>query len=372
MRIIHIMHNSKFTKGIVTFYNVFFCNGQHEILYLNREGRESLINLALTIKQREIFFSGNKQKNIHIFLKMIQKYDYIVLHSLFIKYYLQLALLFHPKIMRKIVWIESGADLYDDWKNRNGIVNKLYYQLKYTFRKKISHVVFIFPPDKDEYLKLFPKSKSKLFYAPYCGAKSSLNNYTPFSRLKQTNEENGTVWIQVGHSAVTTVKHIDVLHTLEKYKKENIKILLPLSYGDMQYAEKVKKTAIELFSEKAVILTDFMEKDEYFRLVSRVDIAIYNTSRQIALGNIYRQIFHNTKLFIPRNSVMYDYFTKNGVPIQDYLEIETLSFQDFTKGIDPPNTAVFRDFIDSLSNMDRKYTLWDNIYKAMEDKLIHE
>ena len=57
----------------------------------------------------------------------------------------------------------------------------------------------------------------------------------PYKRTSSDKE----IIIQVGNSATNTNNHIDVLKTLEKYKCENIKIFLPLAYGEQEYAEEV-------------------------------------------------------------------------------------------------------------------------------------
>lgn len=49
MRIVHLMKNEKFTKGVVRFYNQFFNNGEHEVLYYKKEDDSQLIDMTCSI-----------------------------------------------------------------------------------------------------------------------------------------------------------------------------------------------------------------------------------------------------------------------------------------------------------------------------------
>ena len=62
------------------------------------------------------------------------------------------------------------------------------------------------------------------------------------------------------------------------------------------YSSADKLSYIFLQSSTFSCLRSFMPKDEYFELLDRIDIAIFQTYRQCGLGNIYQMIFRNVKL----------------------------------------------------------------------------
>ena len=112
-RFIHVMSREKFTDGIVDFYNTYFQNGAHVICYLRHKEEESLIHDGVGIRQMEVLLSGNRMRDAVKVLWNLKDFDFIVLHSLFVLTGgMQLLFLLCPGVMKKIVWIEWGGDLY--------------------------------------------------------------------------------------------------------------------------------------------------------------------------------------------------------------------------------------------------------------------
>ncbi len=96
--------------------------------------------------------------------------------------------------------------------------------------------------------------------------------------------------------------HKEVLNSLKHFAEEKIKIFLPLSYGNDndKYATEVAEYAEKLFPGKIMALKDFMKADEYFELMKRIDIAIFDTQRQCGLGNINRMVCRMFNIYAKR------------------------------------------------------------------------
>ena len=165
------------------------------------------------------------------------------------------------------------------------------------------------------------------------------------------------------------MNHIEVLDSLKKFANEDIKIFLPLNYGDMEYADKVAEHAKALFGDKVMCLREMMARDDYFALLERIDIAIFNTYRQIALGNIGVMVFGNVKLYMPRESVMYSYFTDNGAPICAFESLNEISFDEFSTAVYPDDIEAFREYLRSYHCVSEKARHWENVYNSLKDKL---
>jgi hypothetical protein len=270
------------------------------------------------------------------------------------------------------VWLEWGADLYS-WKpEKTGVKSFVKTCIERRLRTKIFAMIGIFPPDCDVYKKTFPKSKAKVYYAPYSSANGSSqtqNKYELDSRLLHTKKDNDTVYIQVGHSAAPVLNHIDVLEDLKKFSKENIKIFLPLNYGNKDYADKVQKYAEQIFGDKLLCLREMMPKEEYFALLERIDIAVFNTHRQIALGNVNVMVFNNVKLYMPQNSVMYEFFTSQGAPIQKFEDLKHESFEQLSTPVFPENAEKFEKYLYERRDMKIIVDLWKKIYEDLENNL---
>lgn len=113
--------------------------------------------------------------------------------------------------------------------------------------------------------------------------------------LAEKTLNNEYINIQIGHSSTSILNHIDVLENLVKYKNENIKIYIPLSYGNKKYGDRVQEVATQLFKDKVVCIREMMDKDDYMKFLSAIDIAIFNTTRQIGLGNITPLLYMEKK-----------------------------------------------------------------------------
>ena len=368
MKIVHLMKNEKFLKGIVCFYNHFFNNGEHEILYYREKDDPQLANLACGIPQIE--FDSSKSGDLIIYLKNL-KCDYIVIHSLFLTTAEKVKLLLNRELYDKIVWIEWGADLYS-WREPFGMKSSIKNRVNSYFRNNIKRVICIFPPDIDYFCATFPKSKADIFYAPYKSypVVEEFEHYRKESKLVSSIKQNEPIYIQIGHNSMETLNHIDVLYTLEKFQNENIVLFLPLSYGGTEeYADKVEKCANERFPGKVKVLRNFVPREEYFKLTESVSIAIFDTERQCGLANINRLNFRNVKVFLSGQGQMYKYYSELGVPVCKYEDIKKMSYKDF---IEPPHVTdkeKFQDYINELSNIEISVNRWRKIYEKMREDL---
>lgn len=374
MKFIHLMRREKFTESVVRFYNQYFNNGEHEILFVNFSGNSSLIMPEVNIKQNEIFIEDNFEGKVKLLLYLRKlECNYLILHSLFLFNGFDIILLFAmPKLMKKLVWIEWGGDLYS-WKDKQK--NVKYYiknKINYILRNKLKYIIFIFPPDIDWYKKEFPKSNAKLYYAPYTGYPpvKEYDHYEQTCQLKECVSSGTPIYIQVGHNGMETLNHIAVLNELKKFSTQNIRIFLPLSYGGTkEYIEKVSNFAEENFPGKTIILKEYISQEEYFELTHKVAIAIFYTNRQCALGNIHRLNFRNVKLFLDERGVMYEYFLNQGVPVEKFEDIRYMSYEDF---ITPPQISDrlrFHNYVEELHQINHKVQRWMDIYADLKNEI---
>ena len=364
MKIIHLMRNEKFTGGIVRFYNEFFNNTEHEIIYYIKQGDPSVINEECSIKQRE--YIAVEKNGLIPYLRSL-RCDYIVIHSLFLSATEYVYLLADRKLLNKIVWIEWGADLYS-WKQAGGIKAKIRNCINYRFRSAVQNIVCIFPPDIEYFKSRFPKAIGTVYYAPYNGfpVDEEFLNYKDGSRLESLIKDKEPVYIQIGQNSLTTLNHISVLKNLRKFKDENIRIVLPLSYGgNKEYTDEVVDYAEREFPGKVIALREFMPKEEYFKLIEKVGIAIFDTDRQCALDNIERLFFRNVKVYLSENGVMYKYFADLGLPVKKCENITNESFDSFIAPPEIENQRSFMRYIRSLSCIDQTVDRWKYIYESL-------
>ena len=155
--------------------------------------------------------------------------------------------------------------------------------MKTVFIRKCRMFMTFAAPDFDLLCHIY-KTKGKQFDCLY---PSSVNK-EQLKKLVDNSEKkyHNTVNILVGNSATKTNNHIEVLNWLSRFKKNNIKIYCPLSYGDKGYASEVAEYGRKMFGDKFVPVLNYMKSDEYSVFLNKMDIAVFNNNRQQATANI--------------------------------------------------------------------------------------
>lgn len=361
MSILHITTGSYVIIGsYIRFVNENFDQDLHRFLIV---GQKQKAPTELLQYNNVKIINIDDNKAFRTMLNYMRDTEIVLLHSLFfLSAYNLLFLLFHPKMFNNIVWIAWGADLYQ-WKKAETrfIKDKIINLIAYQFRRKIKYFVGIFSPDIDFFKKEF-NSDAKTFYASYVGGlynplyKKELNLIS----LGQKRTSNSCINIQIGHSCATILNHIQVLNDLHKFKNENIKIYIPLSYGDMEYGNQVEQHAKTLFGDKVVCIRKMMSKEDYMDFLSTIDIAIFNTPRQIGLGNINPLLYMEKKIFIPNGTVMYEYYRSQNIKICDYSQINKLGFDRFSKPVDMKNAKQFIEL--HYRNKEITIDMWQRVF----------
>jgi hypothetical protein len=158
--------------------------------------------------------------------------------------------------------------------------------------------------------------RAKEFYRPESSA-------FYYSDTVNTNKTEGAVLF--GNSASFTNNHLDVWHYIKKYLPEGKEVIVPLSYGDYEYATCVKK-GLQADNLKINILTDFIPHDEYFKMFNRCSYAVYGVLRQEAMGNIYVALREGLKVFLYKDSIVYKHLLRQGYCIFAIEDIDESSF----------------------------------------------
>jgi dTDP-N-acetylfucosamine:lipid II N-acetylfucosaminyltransferase len=364
MRILHIFSGVDgyiVGKDYTRFIQENFGRDDHSIAVIGKP--EVATNISFPRDRPEIkYFNSYLGQFIEVY-RYFSKFDKLIFHSLFIGPAVMASFLVTPSLMNKLVWVEWGADLYT-WKTPGSSVKSwIFNTINYSFRRRIKHFVAIFPPDMEIYKKEF-KSNARTFYASYVnGLYDPI--YVKDLNLKTLSEKVRTgdcINIQIGHSCDPNLNHIEVLENLLKFKDENIKIFIPLSYGNMENGDQVERKARDLFGDKVACLREMMDRDQYMSFLSTIDVAIFNTQRQIGLGNLAPLRYMEKKIFLPAGSVMYQYFRSQGIDVCDYNEIKIMDFNRFTQPVDMKKA---KDLMKSgVTNISLKVEMWSKVFNT--------
>jgi len=236
---------------------------------------------------------------------------------------------------KKIIFNEFSFWLFSKFKYRkyllpkkiNNILDSNYLTEFYKATKKIDIVVPVVPTEYN----LVKKMGINPIYAPftYGCLEDILGNKIKDNVLKAKN-------ILIGNSANPTNNHVDVFKRLAKFDFKDRKIYVPLNYsGSKEYINFVKEKGYYYFGDNFKPILDFLPLEEYNKLISSCNVAIFNHIRQQAVGNIIALGYLGAKIFLNEKSPVFKYYKNLGININSIKDISqvnidtNLSFNEF-------------------------------------------
>ena len=299
------------------------------------------------IKNTPVIFINPFSFKNPFFMKSLEKYDFIMLHSLNT---FNQRLLANTSQDLTFVWIGYGYDYYDlIYEDRNwlyqektrAIVNELTqngssaitthkkHALKQLARKVlynnldkkaiVEKINFFAPVLENEHNMVASKFGSPFpeYVAWNYGSSAALFN----NEKKSHCNPNGNN-ILIGNSATPTNNHIEVFDLLRTRNLGNRKIICPLSYGKSDYASVIKNRGRSYFGENFLGLDTFMPYEEYTELIGTCSNVIMNHHRQQGVGNIVVMLFLGANVYLNRINPYYSYLKERGAVI---FTVEELS-----------------------------------------------
>jgi hypothetical protein len=109
---------------------------------------------------------------------------------------------------------------------------------------------------------------------------------------------------------------------MKKLDLKDRKIICPLSYGDNDYKNHIVYKGKDLFPEAFIPLCEFMDLQDYLKILSSCSFAVMGHIRQQAGGNIVSMLHFGAKVFFYPESPMYRFFKKEGAFVYDVKDLE--------------------------------------------------
>jgi len=315
-KIIHIMPQDKFIEPFINFMEYNFDMKEHLFLVIDYKN-----NYHISQKENVILISS-------LFLSKFKvDYDYsqkIILHGLF--RFVPIFLFFNSSLLKKIFWIIWGHDLYS-YKNANkNLYTKVYEYIRKKVITKIPNYV------------VYMKNEFELMKKVYNTDGKHFRSFVYLSNLYEENEvvkkDSSCLTLMVGNSASKTNCHKEIFDILKKYKNENIKVIVPLSYsGSKEYVDDIVKTGTQLFQDKFIPILDYMEYEKYKELLSSVDMALFNHNRQEGIGNTNLLISYGVKIYLRHGTSQYNFYNSEDIKVFDIndFDLTRLSEEDKEK-----------------------------------------
>jgi hypothetical protein len=322
--------------------------------------------------------AGGRFERMVFFYKILSESEIIIWHSLYFTtpkytYFLYM----FRKFLNKSVWIEWGADLYlwkyseKSWKGRlKNKVNK-------TLREKFRIVGCTFPVDEIEVYHQFG-SQVRCFYTPLPNPmKEATGLIDLIISCKPKNENEDSTRIQIAHNSFQFNNHIKIIELLKRYKDNNVRFILPLSYGiygiNGQYGGKLYRDAVikyakENLDNKVTILYKNMDFQRYIRFLWKIDIAVFDFDRPCGLGTLRILLLMEKKIFLPSGTPYYNFLISQGLPICDTNKISEMTFEEFIK----PVKYTTNKWVLSYMNNDEVIKEWSHMFRELESNINKE
>jgi len=279
---------------------------------------------------------------------VMHKAEKIILHSLF-NPRVTIILWVMPWLLKKCYWVIWGGDLYTYSLSERTLG---WHKNEFFRRSVIKNMKGLVTYIKGDYELAQKWYKAKGQYCECLMYPSNL--YKEHETIEKHHEG---INIQVGNSAASSNKHLEVFDSLKKHKEENIKIFAPLSYGDKKYAAKVVQKGKELFGEKFHPMTDFMPFNGYLKFLGEVDIAIFAHKRQQAMGNTITLLGLGKKVYIRSDITPWAFFNKVGLKVFDAESIDLNVISQDEKEI---NKNKVKEYFSEENYLKQLKSLFDN------------
>lgn len=274
------------------------------------------------------FYEMNDSNGIQILNFYASYATWIFVHAMFP---ITQAIFIKKNIAKKIIWRSWGHDVSFSYQNNEYIKNVVKHILEWYWKKKVVYFRGIGIANIVDKINVEEKyGNIETFYMPY----PIRNSKNIIDAVAKTKKKSKKMNIMIGHSGYSEDRHIKVMKDLLHLKKENINIYLVLSYGEKDYIANVEKFAVENWGNKVTIIKSMLTYEQYVNLLNEMDIAILDSCRSYALGNISILLGLKKKIFLNRNGLLKRAFEIEKIPFGYTDMLKNMSYEELRKPLD--------------------------------------
>lgn len=314
-----INKTNSFANSLISYFEMNFPEISIDYYIIDRRKEEKLetkSNVHRILSYRE-FISNVELK------RKIKSSERIIISGVFTMQYVMM--LCFRKYLPKTYFHFWGGDFYQ-FRDGHSLKQRIEKKVDNYCLKHCKAVVLLLESEKKTFVSLFPFTKNKEFaYAIVPNGKKDDEVLCKYRNLAMNRVQDEKRRIIIGNSSTRTNEHIEIFDQLNGIDLENVEIICPLSYGDMDYQREVINKGRKVFGDAFHPITEYMNYDQYNELLLSCDVGIYNNNRQQGLGNISAMINMGKKVFIRKDTPMWDSFMKYGYIMNDVSMISKMS-----------------------------------------------
>jgi dTDP-N-acetylfucosamine:lipid II N-acetylfucosaminyltransferase len=224
-------------------------------------------------------------------------------------------------LLKRSGWVCWGAEIYQYRADQVPFKKRVAFWFHKVIARRLAHILALTKGDAELIKELLGAPQARVLPYPLIGADAKPSEKTPGQPLK----------VLVGNSASPANNHIDALKWLEKFKDQNLQVVVPLNYGGPRdYVEKVLEDGNKRLGDKFSPVTAMLSKAEYDQLLADIDIAVFSHQRQQGLYVVYSMFLYGRKMFLRGDTSSYAMLKDSGFHVNQSEKIPALSWQDFS------------------------------------------
>ena len=243
----------------------------------------------------------------------------------------QLALFIKRKYKRRTIYRYWGGRTQHKFEERKSLADKCLFRLyRRAFRLKYSGFNSIGTAGIIDYLDLCDLLGDMSIYTlPYgdSGMKRAIS--VNVKKKRQSNELD----ILIGHRSDPQEKHLKYISMFGAVNESNVRLFIPLAYGDMDYAKTVEHFIDSHGFSNVIVMREMLPSDDYVRFLSNMDVCIFDLEGSCALGNISYLLSLEKPVYVPRGSLLDRAMAFEGIPHGCIEDISASQLEDLGSDI---------------------------------------
>lgn len=373
---LHVLLDEKVVNSFINLMEEAFPD-ESTYLIIAKNGTPQRVSLRENI----VSFDQSSSELKH-FLADISDYKHVCLHSIGGERFYQY--INHPSIS----WVIWGAELYISLLRFKGYENYYDKAMQYKVRagrmpvwlyktlinirdygiycreeKLINRIRYVITDNDCDYEVFDHYYRDKGLIYP------GTINYYPIESLIEPSKQNevcsgSAIW--VGNSADPNGNHVWVFEKLKKYTSD-VKILSPISYGDVRFMKYLDEEGQSLLGNKFVPLKEFLPVNEYYSKFLQANAFIFGHFRQTAVGNILMALYFGGKVFLSNRNPLLKMYKRNGFYI--YSIEDDLTEEFAITPLDNKQRQTNRELVLSIASYESSIRQLKNVFGKIKKDL---
>jgi dTDP-N-acetylfucosamine:lipid II N-acetylfucosaminyltransferase len=125
----------------------------------------------------------------------------------------------------------------------------------------------------------------------------------------------------IGNSATASNNHLDLMALLRARTGDTMKLVVPLSYGNGEYRERIRQDGQAWFGTRFEALTGWMAIDAYNQRISGCGYVVMNHRRQQAVGNIGAALYKGATVYLRPENPLFDFYRGLGLHLRSVEDL---------------------------------------------------